>query len=341
LKNHTIIKIKPLGFQWETSDPFLFCVHHEDFYPKANREMGPDATFEGRNIGQDFELKDGWRMYHGDRVPGFPQHPHRGFETITIVRKGVVDHADSLGAFGRYGSGDVQWMTAGRGIQHSEMFPLLNKHEKNTTELFQIWLNLPAASKLTEPNYTMFWRENIPIIQKASDFNTKVEIAIIAGYLEGINAPNPPPDSWAADPQNEVLILTINMDANASWIIPPAKPGLNRTLYFYDGESIMCDKQTVLSSHGIELISDKSINIKNGKSRSSLLLLQGKPITEPVVQYGPFVMNTKAEIQQTFDDFRNTEFGGWPWNRNDPVNKSNEGRFAKHADGIKETPKEQ
>ncbi|MES2621161.1 MAG: pirin family protein, partial [Bacteroidota bacterium] len=122
-----IIQIKAMGFQWETLDPFLFCVHHEDNFPKGNEVMGPATSMSGRSMGDDFIIKDGFRMYHGKIVPGFPGHPHRGFETITVVRKGFVDHADSMGASGRYGNGDVQWMTAGKGVQHSEMFPLIHK----------------------------------------------------------------------------------------------------------------------------------------------------------------------------------------------------------------------
>ena len=121
-----IISVAPLAFPWQTKDPFLVCVHHVDNYPQGNDKLGPAASLEGRNIGQDFAGKDGWRMYHGDRVPGFPQHPHRGFETVTFVREGYIDHSDSLGATARFGRGDVQWLTAGAGIVHSEMFPLLN-----------------------------------------------------------------------------------------------------------------------------------------------------------------------------------------------------------------------
>ena len=110
-----ITRLQQMGFQWETADPFLFCVHHEDHFPKGNVEMGPDKSYmAGRHLGDDFIIKDGFRMYHGKQVPGFPGHPHRGFETITVVREGLVDHADSLGAAGRYGNGDVQWMTAGK-----------------------------------------------------------------------------------------------------------------------------------------------------------------------------------------------------------------------------------
>lgn len=118
-----VVRVSPLGFPWETIDPFLLCVPHEDAYPRGNAAFGPDASLDGRIIGQDFVVKDGWRMYHGAKIPGFPAHPHRGFETVTIVRKGFVDHSDSLGATARFGAGDVQWLTAGNGIVHAEMFP--------------------------------------------------------------------------------------------------------------------------------------------------------------------------------------------------------------------------
>ncbi|MFO0102015.1 MAG: pirin family protein, partial [Betaproteobacteria bacterium] len=148
MANHPLREIKPLGMPWVTVDPFLFCVHHDDAYPRANGAFGPAASLAGRQIGQDFSQRDGWSMYHGTAVPGFPAHPHRGFETVTIVRKGLVDHADSLGAAARYGRGDVQWLTTGRGIVHAEMFPLFDTAQTNPLQLFQIWLNLPAASKM-------------------------------------------------------------------------------------------------------------------------------------------------------------------------------------------------
>src|SRR3954469_23203180 len=144
-----ILQTVPLGAPpWPTADPFLFCVHHDDAYPAGNANLGPAASLAGRNLGQDFEGKDGWRMYHGTTVPGFPAHPHRGFETVTIVRRGLIDHSDSLGAAARFGGGDVQWLTAGRGVVHSEMFPLTERERTNPLELFQIWLNLPAEDKM-------------------------------------------------------------------------------------------------------------------------------------------------------------------------------------------------
>src|SRR5690606_38134490 len=160
-----ILEVSPLPpgvSPWRTQDPFLFCVHHADAYPESNGRFGPAASLEGRDMGQDFAGKDGWRMYHGEEVPGFPQHPHRGFETITLARKGFIDHSDSLGAVARFGEGDVQWLTAGKGINHSEMFPLLHTDRENPVELFQIWLNLPARSKMVEPYFSMYWGPDVP-----------------------------------------------------------------------------------------------------------------------------------------------------------------------------------
>src|SRR5262249_40395259 len=133
-----VLETLPLGFPWVTADPFLFCVHHDDAYPAGNEKMGPAMSLAGRNLGQDFAGKDGFRMYHGTVVPGFPGHPHRGFETVTFVRRGYIDHSDSLGAAARFGPGDAQWLTAGGGIVHSEMFPLLEREKPNPLELFQI-----------------------------------------------------------------------------------------------------------------------------------------------------------------------------------------------------------
>lgn len=330
-----ILGIRPLGFQWETRDPFLFCVHHEDYFPAGNKNMGPNPELlKGRHIGQDFVIKDGWRMYHGDTVPGFPGHPHRGFETITVVRKGMVDHADSMGASGRYGDGDVQWMTAGKGVQHSEMFPLISSEKNNPMELFQLWLNLPKANKMVQPHFKMLWSENIPIHKEQG-----VEIEVIAGNLNNQKAPTPPPNSWANNPENEVAVWNIKLEPNTTWTVPKASPELNRTLYYYKGEGLSANNQTIEGYHAIDVLSDLEIILKAGANGAKLLMLQGKPINEPVVQHGPFVMNSKQEIMQAFQDYQKDEFGGWPWPRRDQVHDRSLGRFAKHANGMEEFPK--
>lgn len=331
-----ILGIKPMGFQWETADPFLFCVHHEDHFPQGNELMGPVTSLKGRHLGDDFIIKDGFRMYHGKVVPGFPGHPHRGFETITVVRKGLVDHADSLGASGRYGNGDVQWMTAGKGVQHSEMFPLLSKEKENPMELFQIWLNLPKKSKMVEPHFKMLWADEIPNYNKKDSAGKEIRVEVIAGKLGKHTAVPPPPDSWAADPDNHVAVWNITMDAGAKWQLPKAVEGINRVLYFYQGNTINLEGQEVKSYQCIVLKPDMDVDILNGDAEARILMLQGRPIGEQVMQYGPFVMNTKEEIQQAFEDYNKTQFGGWPWPKYDQVHAREKGRFAKHADGREE-----
>lgn len=333
MKLSAIRQIKQLGFPWVTQDPFLFCVHHLDFYPAGNENLGPAASLAGRNIGNDFEIKDGWRMYHGDTIPGFPAHPHRGFETVTFVLQGLVDHADSNGAAGRYGNGDVQWMTAGSGLQHSEMFPLLKNDGPNTCELFQIWLNLPAASKFVNPTYKMLWSESIPKIT-LNDINQKnIEIELAAGKYLNYTAPSPAPDSWAANPENEVNIWQIKLEEDAVWEIPASDGKVNRSLYFFQGDTITVEGTKIERNHVLELDAKHEITIKNGGKPARLLLLQGKPIGEPVAQYGPFVMNNMTEIQQAFTDYQKTRFGGWPWDRSDVVHGPARGRFARFDNG--------
>ena len=332
-----ILDVQPLGFQWRTYDPFLFCAFHKDDFPHGNGAGGPAASLAGRNIGMDFEIRDGWRMYHGDKVPGFPGHPHRGFETVTIVQKGLVDHADSMGAAGRYGDGDVQWLTTGRGVQHSEMFPLLHQDKPNPLLLFQVWLNLPAKSKLADPHFTMFWSKDLPVVHEQDSAGRAIKIEITAGDYKDTKALTPPPASWAADPANGVAIWVIDLAPGAEWVLPAATPGLNRALYFFEGDSAVIDGRTIAALHGLKVAPDSSLVIRNGATAARFLLLQGRPINEPVAQHGPFVMNTRDELVQAFADYQRTQFGGWPWPRFDQVH-GQRGRFARFADGVEVEP---
>jgi redox-sensitive bicupin YhaK (pirin superfamily) len=333
-----VLKVSKIGFPWTTPDPFLFCVYHEDAYPKGNAILGPDASLSGRSLGQDFAGKDGWRMYHGSTVPGFPAHPHRGFETVTIVRSGYIDHADSLGAAARFGSGDVQWLTAGQGVVHSEMFPLLNSRDPNPLELFQIWLNLPKRSKMAQPYFTMLWSEDIPRELITDSRGAKTEVTYIAGIpaaaaTTALQLP-PPPDSWASDPDADLAIWTIKMSAGSRWRLPAATAGRpRRTLYFFKGDALEIDGQTIPAQSAIEVDAGQFPELINGTVPSELLMLQGRPIGEPVAQHGPFVMNSEQELRQAYADYHRTHFGGWPWPDQAPVHGAAPGRFAQHADG--------
>lgn len=329
-----ILSVKPLGFVWETLDPFLFCVHHDDAYPAGNAQLGPAAALTGRNIGQDFEVRDGWRMYHGRQVPGFPAHPHRGFETVTVVRRGFIDHSDSMGATARYGGGDTQWLTAGAGVVHCEMFPLVKRDAPNPLELFQIWLNLPKANKFAAPHFTMFWDSQIPRVLDVPG----VEVVVIAGRLGEANPLAPPPDSWASRPDADVAIWTLRLAPGAHWTLPPARPGTSRMLYLFQGGPVKVAGQSLNPSVGIRLKGDAPVSLENGQQETEFLLLQGRPIGEPVMAHGPFVMNTPAEIQQAFSDYQRTRFGGWPWKSPEPVHPADAGKFARRPDGSLHRP---
>jgi redox-sensitive bicupin YhaK (pirin superfamily) len=328
-----VLEVAPLGFQWVTVDPFLFCVHHVDHYPAGNDRLGPDASLAGREIGQDFAGVDGWRMYHGTTVPGFPQHPHRGFETVTYVRRGFIDHSDSLGATARFGRGDVQWLTAGRGIVHCEMFPLLERDEPNPVELFQIWLNLPAADKMVEPYFTMLWNEDLPRHVVTDAEGRATEVTVIAGELAGLRPPPPPPDSWASRADADLAIWHIVMAPGAQWSLPAAaSPETGRVLYLFEGGARI-GAHDLDAPTGARLRVENDVAISAGPNGVEALVLQGRPIGEPVAQYGPFVMNDEAGIQQAFADYRATEFGGWPWPVDDPVHARDAGRFARDPEG--------
>ncbi|MGZ8764179.1 MAG: pirin family protein [Acidimicrobiia bacterium] len=329
-----VIQTFALGFQWPTIDPFLFCVHHDDAYPPGNDDLGPDASLDGHELGADFAGVDGWRMYHGRVVPGFPGHPHRGFETVTYVRRGVIDHSDSLGATARFGGGDVQWLTAGRGIVHSEMFPLLDSTAPNPLELFQIWLNLPAADKMADPHFTMLWSDDIPRVVATDAAGRVTEIDLVAGALAGAEPPRPPPSSWAARPEGDVSIWAIRMEPHATWTLPPAAGAATvRTLFGFVGEGFDVDGHAIGPDTGVVVRCDEPVVLTAGDAAVEILVLQGRPIGEPVERYGPFVMNDRAGIEAAFADYRSTGFGGWPWPTEDPVHDRTAGRFARHADG--------
>lgn len=328
------MKTFQMGFPWQTFDPFLFCAHHQDIYPSGNEQLGIDRDqLGGRALGSDFEKKDGFRMYHGKQIPGFPYHPHCGFETITLVTEGFIDHSDSLGASARFGEGDVQWMTAGSGVQHSEMFPMLQSDNENRLELFQIWLNLPARSKQVDAHFEMIWEDEIPQ-WKTSGVFTRLIYGQIDEYKQSIC----PPNSWAADHQNQLQLVQYILDPGATLQLPSTNGPLNRALYQYKG-SAEINGQAFEEGTGVFIEEHEKLTIINcSESPVYFILMQGKPIGEPVAKYGPFVMNTSQEIEQVIQNYRRTEFGGWPWPTAEHVHDAGRGRFAQYPDGYIKLP---
>lgn len=330
-----IIRIEPMSFQLEVLNPYIICFHHNDYFPKGKSDMSPIEYLPSRNPKGDFDLEAPWRMYYGDTIPGFPVHPHRGFETITVVTSGYADHFDSKGSKGRYGLGDVQWMTAGKGIQHSEMFPLVHQDKENHLELFQIWLNLPQKSKMVEPSYKMLWSEDIPLVEK-NNGKGRALVKVLAGEFDGVLSLDPTPHSWAFDRENKVRILLIELEKSASLKLNAVSPTISRMLYAYseNGAQLDIEGTTLKEGYFAQLKGDEEIEIKNSEKETiKLLLLEGEPINEPISAHGPFVMNSREEILQAFQDYEQTQFGGWPWDQNDPVNTPKDKRFASYDHG--------
>ncbi|KAI8610092.1 RmlC-like cupin domain-containing protein [Chytriomyces sp. MP71] len=307
-----------------TQDPFLFVAYHRDHYPSGDDQMR--APYRGN--GSDFDASKAYRMYHGARIPGFPAHPHRGFEasniklhadgyshsyhiqTITCTIEGIIDHTDSLGGSGRYGDGDLQWMTAGSGIVHSEMIPLLKQNEEgNMTRFLQLWLNLPGKSKMVQPNQLMHWHENIT---KFTTPDGAVTATVWAGSLHGHTSLPAIRDSWAHDPSRDVNIWFIRMSPRSSFTLPPSQPGSTRSLYVLEGPGLLVDASMPVPPNSLIEFADPSsaetLVKNNGAANTEFLVLQGQPMGEPVSRHGPFVMNTREEVMQAFSDYRTTQF---------------------------------
>jgi hypothetical protein len=200
---------------------------------------------------------------------------------------------------------------------------------------------------MVPPHFTMFWGGEIPRATLRDSAGRVTEIVVVAGELRAAGsgalltgAPlAPPPDSWAARPEADVAIWTLRMAPGAHWTLPAARAGgARRMLYFFSGASIAIDGERVEGRVAIEVAAERDLELASGDATSELLLLQGRPIGEPVVQHGPFVMSTQAEIVQTFADFRQTQFGGWPWPSEAPVHGTTPQRFARRPDGREDRP---
>lgn len=319
-----IYNIQAIEFRLDLKDPFLFTAHHIDYYPEGNDQLGPTKP--------STEEKP-YRMYYGDVVPGFPEHPHTGFETITLVERGYVDHFDSLGNSGRYAAGDVQWLSTGNGVEHCEMFPLLHQDQENPFELFQIWFNSSPDEKKQDADYKMMWREQIPHVHETDSNGLKADIRVISGRFKQTDAISRPPHSWAAAPEHRVNIYMIDLDPNAELIIPATTPTSTRFAYFYEGPQLYIEDQSIEFKHLVELKADVEIKLKNTSQRAKILWLEGEPIDAPVAMRGPFVLNSDEELNTAFARYRKTHFGPWPWDSAAPVLPREQARFASYKKG--------
>jgi redox-sensitive bicupin YhaK (pirin superfamily) len=238
-----------------------------------------------------------------DYIAGFPAHPHRGFETVTYMLDGHMRHEDHLGNRGDLSPGDVQWMTAARGIIHSEM----PQQSEGRLRGFQLWINLPSKEKMKPAHYRDIPAQQIPSVQLASGASAKV----IAGtvLLEG-RSTSGPVNGADAPLSTDPLYLDLKLPAGVALVVPVTR-GHNTVLYIYEGEATVGEPHDArtLPYRAAGVLSDgDSVRMQGGERGAQLLLLAARPLREPVVQYGPFVMNTRQEIEQAVEDYRSGRF---------------------------------
>ena len=231
----------------------------------------------------------------GDYIAGFPSHPHRGFETVTYMLAGRMRHGDNQGNSGLLTAGSVQWMTAGRGIVHSEM----PEQEEGLMQGFQLWVNLPAKDKMSAPRYQDIAPERIPEVQLAAGVTARV----LVGEQGGVRGPV---ENIATDP----LYLDLHLDAGASAEVE-LNPTHNSFVYAYEGVAKIgegASSELLRGDLGVLTLGGDKVRISAPQAAARLILVAGKPLNEPVAKYGPFVMNTQEQIVQAIEDFRSGRF---------------------------------
>ncbi|MCL1811382.1 MAG: pirin family protein [Methanomassiliicoccaceae archaeon] len=334
-----VVKVQHLQLHWDTEDPFVFVSHHTDDYPKGNAQQAPPLQeIGGRNLGRDYKKVFGFRMYHGKVVPGFPMHAHWGYETVTVPELGFIDHFDSLGNQGRYGYGDVHWVSAGDLYLHDEMYPLAYDDRRNPNDITQIMINLPLKDKGSAPEVRMMWSENIPVVEEKDGDGRGYSVKVIAGNFSGREALPPNPVSWAADAKHRVRILLIKMSPSSKITLPAVSPTINRNLYFIEGGTVMLGEEEYESSKRFKLKGDEEVTVVNGDSEGTYWLLEGEPIGEKMSSFGPVILDSDKSVRDAMNFIRKEEFNKWPWDLIDKFHPKGTDRFIRFSDGREERP---
>lgn len=228
-----------------------------------------------------------------DYIGGFPSHPHRGFQTVTYMLEGRMRHGDNQGNTGLLGPGSVQWMTAGRGIVHSEM----PEQDHGRMRGFQLWVNLPSTEKMGAPGYQDIAPERVPIVKR----DDGASVRVLAGEYAGETGP-------ATAQSTEPLYLDVRLPAHSSVRIPVTS-GHNAFVYAFEGRvEVGADRKELVRGDLGVLTAQGEVVLRAAEVPTSAIVVAGRPIGEPVVKYGPFVMNTRAEIVQAVEDYNAGRF---------------------------------
>lgn len=249
----------------------------------VHRSIGTPAL---RNLDPFLMLDHFGSDQPGEYIAGFPDHPHRGFNTFTYMLDGHMLHQDSMGNKGDLRSGGAQWMKAGSGVIHSEM----PQQSEGLMRGFQLWINLPAEQKMSPPAYQEYSPQALPVVEQAG-----LQVKVLLGKYQGIAGP-------IQDPYTHVQYYDITLGVGEVFAHTIAS-SLNAFTYIYEGQVQIAGQ--VLPTHSLVVFADgDTVEIQSGKEQSRFILVAGQPIGEPIVQYGPFVMNTQTEIHQAMADYR-------------------------------------
>lgn len=322
-----------LGMHWDTEDPFIFASHHEDDYPHGNRQQAPPLEeISGRNLGRDYKKIFGFRMYHGKVVPGFPMHAHWGYEILSVPELGYIDHFDTERIEGRYGFGDYQWISASSKYQHCEMYPLTDQVNRNPNDITQIMINLPIELKNGRNSVTTVWRAD-----KKVHRGDGYEAEVFCGRFGGLSAESPNEVSYARI-SNGVRIVRIVAEPEAEFSIDAASEGATRNVYYVSGEGADVMGTRVDSYTRLKFSYKGGFDVKNGPGQSVFWLLEGKPIDQKIVCFGPVALAKESDVRQAMEDIRRNEFVEWPWDLIDKAHTLETGRFIRYGDGTENRP---
>ena len=320
------------NLHWDLEDPFIFASHHFDLYPKGNeRQAPPKEEIEKKDLGNDYHGLFGYRLYTSKLTPGFQLHSHWGYETVTYVPQGYVDHFDSLGNQGRYGYGDMQWITAGGLYSHCEMYPLAHQDRENPQLVTQIMINLPLSEKNTPPEVHTVWKEDLQEFEEDG-----CTFTLLAGSFRGRTARIPSQRSWAADPSHHVLILRVLMGPGTTLRLGPSD-AKHRNIYITDCRATVAGKEYHEDTR-LKLRPEASVEITMGEKESELWVLEGDPIGERQSRWGPVVLGTDSEVREANNVIRKKEGPEWQWeyvNQKQPLGTE---RFYRSADGAESRP---
>lgn len=328
-----VLKEQAAPLHWDTDDPFLFASHHFDPYPKGNELQAPPyEQVKKKDLGNDYYRIFGYRMYTGKVSPGFQLHAHWGYETITMASKGYVDHFDSLGNQGRYGYGDMQWISAGSRYHHCEMYPLAFQDRPNPQLITQIMINLPLKEKNTPVQVTTVWKEDLAEVKGEGWTAT-----LLAGSLNGVTAEVPNKVSWAADPSHHVRIMRLDMSPGSVFVLEPSE-AVSRNIYITEEKASVAGKEYPAGTR-LKMRSECPAEIRMGENGSEVWVLEGDPLGEKQSQWGPVVLGSDSEVRKANNEIREKETEDWQWdyvNQKQPLGTE---RFFRSADGTESRPR--